>query len=751
MRRGDPELDAFLTEEVPAAGEALFRTLVEQLPSVVYVDTNEPRPNSLYVSPQVEPMFGRSAAALMADPDLWTETIHPEDRPRVDREWEHAYRCQEPFTSDYRVVRPDGSVAWVHDTSVLVRDDDGRPRYRQGLMYDITDAKAAEDALRRSEALHRALVENIPAVVYVVAPDDDRKTLYVSPQVEVALGYSRQEWLDQPDIWMELLHPDDREPTLAAHDLANETGRPWSREYRLIAADGRAVWFRDVAMLVRDEAGRARYWQGVQLDITELKEKEEELRAARDELELRVLERTSELEEANEMMSLEIAERKRAEAELRRAEEQYRLLAERGPAVTYVWRVNQPLDEVVYVSPQIQHMLGYTPEEWGREELWMSRLHPDDRDRVLAATERSIATGEPFSMEYRYLARDGHVVWVWDEATLLQRDREGRPLRFHGIMLDITTRKEAEAKASRSERRLRALAEHIPAVIYAKDLHPEAGWIEEPYVSPQLEGMLGYTPEEWLATPGLWFERLHPDDRERARAVVDGLERSDTSWSIEYRMIAKDGRTVWIHDQGLLLDRDENGRPRMVQGVMVDVSGRKRVEQELREAERSYRTLIEQIPAITYIELPSVAPEERLDLVYVSPQCEPILGYRPDELLSDPGHLRRMLHPEDRDAVMERNRRCEETGEPFDVEYRVLAKDGRVVWLHSRAELIRDDAGNPLFWHGVAMDVTDRREAEEHLRDLQRRLERIAAEPEPGVEMALEPDVVAAPEGSPPG
>ena len=114
-----------------------------------------------------------------------------------------------------------------------------------------------------TEALYRALVEQVPAVVYLVAPDDDRRTLYVIPNVERALGYTREEWLDQPDIWMELLHSDDREPTLAAHDLANETGEPWSREYHLMASDGGTVWFRDVVALVRDEEGRLLHWQGV--------------------------------------------------------------------------------------------------------------------------------------------------------------------------------------------------------------------------------------------------------------------------------------------------------------------------------------------------------------------------------------------------------------------------------------------------------------------------------------------------------
>ena len=177
-------------------------------------------------------------------------------------------------------------------------------------MTDKTDGRegtgpGTERLQHTDEARYRALVENLPAVIYQVAPDDDRRTMYVSSHVETALGYSRDEWLGQPDIWMELLHPDDREQTLAAHDLHNETGRPWSREYRLIANDGRVVWFRDVATLVRDDDGRPQHWLGVQLDITELKAVEDALRAARDDLEHRVAERTAELEEANAMRALE--------------------------------------------------------------------------------------------------------------------------------------------------------------------------------------------------------------------------------------------------------------------------------------------------------------------------------------------------------------------------------------------------------------------------------------------------------------
>jgi PAS domain S-box-containing protein len=304
-----------------AVTDALYRSLLEQFPAVVYVDSNELVSESPYVSPQCEAMLGIRPEDVVADRRLWARMVHPDDFDRVHADWVAAFERQDRFESEYRWIKPGGTVIWVHDASILVRNERGEPLFWQGLLTDISGSKHAEEALRVSEARYRLLVENIPAVVYMVAPDDDRRTLYVNPQVEQTLGYSRQEWLQQPDIWMELLHPDDREPTLDAHDRHNRSGEPWSREYRLIASDGRAVWFRDVGTLVRDAHGASMHWLGVQIDITELKRVEEELRSARDELEHRVQERTAELEEANEMMILEIAERRRAEEELRETEQ----------------------------------------------------------------------------------------------------------------------------------------------------------------------------------------------------------------------------------------------------------------------------------------------------------------------------------------------------------------------------------------------------------------------------------------------
>jgi PAS domain S-box-containing protein len=711
----DPRLEGW--------SDRLYRSLVEHVPAVVYIDSNDQRPDSLYFSPQAEDIFGYPPEAYLADPELWRRQTHPEDIELIADRWREARERERPFECEYRMIRPDGSVTWVRDGAVPVRDAEGRVQFWQGVLTDITASKELERQQREAREKYRALVENLPAVVYISAPDDDRRTLYVSPHVERTLGYPREEWLSQPDIWMELLHPDDREPTLAAHDRHNETGEPWSREYRLIASDGRAVWFRDVATLVRD--GDAQYWQGLQLDITELKAAEDDLRRARDELERRVAERTAQLEEANALMSLEIAERRRAERELSDAERRYRALAEQIPAVTYTWEIGDPDAAAAYTSPRIEQLLGFTAEEWDQnEDFWISRIHPDDRQAVLAATMRSETTGEPFSMEYRYLHKDGHIVWVQDQAVILSRTPDGKAWLFQGVMLDITARKEAEAHARASELRYQDLTEQVPGVIYLTEMRPGGLGFVVPYVSPQIRELFGFGPSDWCDDDA-WLATVHPEDRDGVIAMVEEADESGEPWVAEYRIVCPDGRVAWVRDRGRILERDPLGRPKVMQGFVEDITPERVAAELARDAEERYRTLVEQIPAIVYVEAPGAAPGES-PFLYLSPQTESIIGYSVEELMADPTHFERVVHPDDRDRVLAANALAEQTGGPFDAEYRVLAKDGHIVWLHSRAVLVRDEDGTPRYWHGVALDVTERHQATESLRALEQRYEDLA-------------------------
>ena len=364
---------------------------------------------------------------------------------------------------------------WVHETTHPVRADGGAVSSWHGLTVDVHELHTATEAREAAEARAKALLENVPAVVYEMGPDDERHTLYVSPHIERLLGYSRQEWLDQPDIWTELLHPDDREVELAAHDQHSRTGEPWSREYRMIAADGQVVWVHDQATLAIDVDGRPS-WQGVLVDVTSQHVTAELLQITNEELERRISERTAAMEEANELMGLEIAERRRAETELRRAEAPLppTRRAVPGPRLRLADTPGAPTGTFDgYISPQIETMLGYTPDEWHSDwHVWDQRLHPHDHDHIVAAALRSEQTGEPFQEEYRYLAKDGRVVWVFDRATLLERDADGQPYMFQGVMVDITAQKEAERKAAQAEERLQRVAEVAPYVTYALTVVP---------------------------------------------------------------------------------------------------------------------------------------------------------------------------------------------------------------------------------------------------------------------------------------
>jgi PAS domain S-box-containing protein len=151
--------------------------------------------------------------------------------------------------------------------------------------------------------------------------------------------------------------------------------------------------------------------------------------------------------------------------------------------------------------------------------------------------------------------------------------------------------------------------------------------------------------------------------------------------------------------------------------VAIDITDRKEAERNLRLVEARYRTLVEQIPAVTFIETPGAPPDETW-FTYLSPQAEQIFGVTSEELLANPAHFGEFVHPEDRERVYAANTRSEETGEPFNEEFRIIRSDGRIIWLDSRAVLVRDDEGRPKFWQGVAIDVTGHRELESRYRDL---------------------------------
>ena len=138
------------------------------------------------------------------------------------------------------------------------------------------------EALQETEAKFRSLIETVPAVVYMDEYVDASSSIYISPQVEELLGYTPEEWKADPDLWLKVLHPEDKDQAMDNQEAIIQTGEPWQLEYRMIAKDGRVLWVHDEAIVVRDEHGRPLGWQGIWIDITDRKKAEHELAAALD-------------------------------------------------------------------------------------------------------------------------------------------------------------------------------------------------------------------------------------------------------------------------------------------------------------------------------------------------------------------------------------------------------------------------------------------------------------------------------------
>jgi PAS domain S-box-containing protein len=145
------------------------------------------------------------------------------------------------------------------------------------------------EQLREAHETYRHLVEGIPAVLYVDANDDHSSNIYTSPQIEPLLGFTVEQWRDDPALWVDRMHEDDRERVLGEHRESLTTGDPFRTEYRLIAADGREVWIHDEAVLVRGTNEDPMFWRGVMTDVTRARRVEDRLRKS-----LEVLRRTME-------------------------------------------------------------------------------------------------------------------------------------------------------------------------------------------------------------------------------------------------------------------------------------------------------------------------------------------------------------------------------------------------------------------------------------------------------------------------
>ncbi len=374
-----------------------------------------------------------------------------------------------------------------------------------------------------------------------------------------------------------------------------------------------------------------------------------------------------------------------------------------------VWHADPSRGVNTFVSPTLTSVLGYNPQQWMEPGFWESRLHPDDRDRVLTDADRLIAAQEPYALEYRILHANGQVVWLRDLTTPVFRD--GQLAELGGVMLDITAQKTAEAALRASESRFRALVRNSSDALTVVN---RGGFLL--YVSPAMDVILGYDSETLVGENILDF--MHPDEQGEIRAafaeVLQGGPGSTTKRTSRLRKA--DGEYLWIEwlATNHLNDPD-------VRGIVMnsrDVSERKAWEETLEDSRRTFEVLFEASPdSIMLVDFSGDMP-----IVNCNEVAAQMKGYTREELIGQstyitvPDGAALLADPKANDAF---RRQVREAGRlHFETEHR--RKDGTIVPVDIHLVLI-NLLGREMML-SVERDITGRKAAEAALQVSQERL-----------------------------
>ncbi len=392
------------------------------------------------------------------------DIVHPDELEaellslaRVIRDGGHGYN------NELRLVHRDGGVRWIRLQSILVRNEDGESFCTVAQVQDLTLLRDLEQELRIAEMRFQALVEHLPAVVYMTADDADETMLYLSPFFEELTGFSIEQ--DGPcrnaQAWLEFIHPDDRERVVHKGEAFDLTTNQVALEYRLRRADGAYIWVNDIYAAVTDDAGQIIAWQGVIIDVTE-------------------------------------------SIEARHAIARLASIVEASDDAIFS---RTPEGRITYWNPAAERLYGYPAAEALGQSLTM--LFREKGEKLLAAPE-DFAEGSARRFDARHVRKDGALVDV-AVAVFPVRDAEGNIAGISGIARDISGR-------LATERRLRTALEAAEAGVRAKGLF--LAMMSHELRTP-LQAVLGYADFLLSARQG----RLSPEQREDIGYIHQGASR----------------------------------------------------------------------------------------------------------------------------------------------------------------------------------------------------------------------------------
>jgi PAS domain S-box-containing protein len=412
--------------------------------------------------------------------------------------------------------------------------------------------RSAEEALRESEQRWRSLTEALPQLVW--GAGSDGACDYFSSQWTTYTGIPESELLGWR--WMETLHPNDREPTRQFWTESVAGRQPYDVEYRIRRSDGTYGWFKTRGTPIRDNDGRIVKWFGTCTDISdrkraeqELRERELELRQARDLLEIKVMERTKELQ--------------RNEAYLAEAQK----LSKTG---SFGWNV---FGGEIYWSEETFRIFEYGPETRPGLQLVLERTHPEDRVRVQQVIDRASQNAKDFDIEHRLLMPDGSIKHVHVVGHL----ETGQPGKTElvGAITDITERKCAEVALRQTEAYLEEAQRltHTGSWAWSVARRENVHWSQEQY------RLFGFDPKSDSLSFEKAYQRIHPEDQATFNQAVERAIRERSDFEVDFRIVLPDGSNKYSRSVGHPVFSASGELVEFV-GTGIDMTERRQAEKE---------------------------------------------------------------------------------------------------------------------------------------------------------------------------
>ncbi len=561
-------------------------------------------------------------------------------------------------TLELKAKKKDGSIFDV-DLSVSAFEIMGS-NFAIGIARDITERKLAEEAQHDSEERYRNLVENINDVIFNINMEGN--FTYISPAIEKLFGYKPEEIVNRPFI--EYVHPDDLNGLLKSMEQT-VSGKQEPHEFRVFKKDGEICHLR-TSSRVQLKEGVPVGITGVMTDITEKKLAE------------------NNINEINELLI-------NRTIELKQSEEKWRDLFETSRDVVYISTVDGGFLDI---NPAGEELFGYTRDELIEIDILDLYLNKGERKKFLSEIEER---GFVKDYEISFKKKDGTPIDSLSTATV-RRDREGNTIGYHGMIRDITERKQAEEALKDSEESYRNLVENLNDVVYNIDLGGNFT-----YISPIIEKISGYKVDEFIGKSIATF--IHPEDLPRVKAIFkqNTANQNETN---EFRVMEKDGSTRYVSISGRV--QWKNKKPIGITGIMTDITERKHAEEELRVRDRAIES---SISAIGLSDLKG-------KLAYVNPAFLKYWGYEDaKEVLGRPSVEFWSTGDELLEVVEALRKRESWVGEIV-----AIKKDGSSFNAQLSANIVTDGTGEPIYLMASVVDITEQKEIEEKLRESEIRM-----------------------------